>query len=720
MSSRECDDQRVPLLGNASKSRKEKHPPQKNSTLLTVCPYILGNELCERLAYNGIASNLVTYITEVIGGNPGLAAILVAVFEGACYTTPIIGAVFADSYWGRYKTIFVFSVIYLVGVMMLALSSWPPLGAIPKPDEDPGWFAYTMLFGSLGIIALGTGGIKPNVSSFGADQFNDADAQDRREKESFFNYFYLAVNVGSLIACTVIVYIQDSYSWTLGFAIPGAAMLLAIMFFVSGSSVYVHVLPTESPMVRVYKVVRAAMFNRWKKKHSSDLGVCQTDDGDSMHGSQLFGANAINRQKQLPVVGRSSSMPLPKAAPITRMSNPHSETLLQVPLTTSSSHKWLEDAITDWETSQGQHIHVGGLAGYTPKQVEEVKMVLRLLPVFAATVMYWTIYTQMSSMFVAQGSVMQRDFVLAGTSVHVPSASMAVFNTVAVILLIWLYDSYAEPFLRRCGYQMTLLRRMGWGMVVAAMAMGAAAVLEAWRLHVYRQEYCAPCDDDGQLCCRPGVPGLPILWQAPQYILIGLSEVLSSIAQMEFFYDQAPDVMRSCSMALSLLSTAVGSYLAGALTLVVQEFSEDVTGKQWLPNDLNQGRLDLFFIFLMVVLLINLVAFVLVAIKYEYKKIKRKITVSPSVVQGKGFDTPGSHATTPKDLSTHADVATPSTGVVPVAAASTAIAIRAGTSRGAHEAEREGDEEAGSASVEVYARSLAYQPRMPTMPAPFR
>ena len=134
------------------------------------------------------------------------------------------------------------------------------MGAMPAPDEDAGWWSYTMLCGSLGVIALGTGmkisksvalhgynaplpaipwrknpvsrqyahcysvcegGIKPNVSSFGADQFNDADPQDRREKESFFNYFYLAINVGSLIAVTVIVYIQDSVSWTLGFAIPG-------------------------------------------------------------------------------------------------------------------------------------------------------------------------------------------------------------------------------------------------------------------------------------------------------------------------------------------------------------------------------------------------------------------------------------------------------------------------------------------------------------------
>ena len=69
--------------------------------------------------------------------------------------------------------------------------------------------------------------------------------QDRKEKKSFFNWFYFAINFGSLLAVTVVVYIQDSISWAIGFAIPAAAMLLAILTFVGGSSKYKHVEPTE-------------------------------------------------------------------------------------------------------------------------------------------------------------------------------------------------------------------------------------------------------------------------------------------------------------------------------------------------------------------------------------------------------------------------------------------------------------------------------------------
>lgn len=69
--------------------------------------------------------------------------------------------------------------------------------------------------------------------------------QDCKEKRSFFNWFYLSINVGSLIACTVIVYIQDSLSWAIGFAIPAIAMALAVAVFVGGSPLYTHITPTE-------------------------------------------------------------------------------------------------------------------------------------------------------------------------------------------------------------------------------------------------------------------------------------------------------------------------------------------------------------------------------------------------------------------------------------------------------------------------------------------
>lgn len=75
------------------------------------------------------------------------------------------------------------------------------------------------------------------------------------------------------------------------------------------------------------------------------------------------------------------------------------------------------------------------------------------------------------------------------------------------------------------------------------------------------------------------------------------AQVLASIGQLEFFYDQAPDVMRSCSMALQLLSVCIGSYLSGALVGAVSAISYRL-GSDWLPQDLNYGRLDLFFLLL--------------------------------------------------------------------------------------------------------------------------
>ncbi|KAM0826275.1 hypothetical protein ACQ4PT_068985 [Festuca glaucescens] len=143
------------------------------------CPFILGNECCERLAYYGISTNLVTYLTKKLHDGNASAARNVTTWQGTCYLTPLIGAILADAYWGRYWTIATFSTIYFVGMSVLTLSATMPALIPPScegsfcPPADP--YQYTVFFLGLYLIALGTGGIKPCVSSFGADQFDDTD-----------------------------------------------------------------------------------------------------------------------------------------------------------------------------------------------------------------------------------------------------------------------------------------------------------------------------------------------------------------------------------------------------------------------------------------------------------------------------------------------------------------------------------------------------------------
>jgi len=292
---------------------------------------------------------------------------------------------------------------------------------------------------------------------------------------------------------------------------------------------------------------------------------------------------------------------------------------------------------------------------------------------------------------------MNRDVKLGSSTVTMPAASMAVFNTISIILLIWVYDRLFEPGVRRLGYNMTMLRRAGWGMVIAALAMGAAAIVEAVRLRAYYKQFCTPCELDGPAAagtpacgCNPGVPDVSIFWQAPQYVLIGLSEVFTSIAQIEFFYDQAPDVMRSCSMALGLLSTAMGSYLSGLLTYLVTVVTEHM-GHQWLPKDLNQGRLDLFFLLLMSLMISNTLIFVAVAIKYQYKQVVHMQVTSHRHEEFEAADVP------------------PIRDRVPSIYHSAAMEIG-----------RRGDipdEDLDEEAMHLLARSLAYQPGSPAMPS---
>ncbi|KAI7748984.1 hypothetical protein M8C21_033901, partial [Ambrosia artemisiifolia] len=252
--------------GDGSVDIKGRPVLKSNTGNWRACPFILGNECCERLAYYGIATNLVSYLTKKLHQGNAAAATNVTTWQGTCYLTPLIGAVLADAYWGRYWTIAGFSMIYFVGMCTLTLSaSLPSLKPVECVDDicpSATPLQYAVFFAGLYLIALGTGGIKPCVSSFGADQFDDTDPKERVKKGSFFNWFYFSINIGALFSGTFIVWIQENKGWGLGFAVPALFMGVAIFSFFIGTPLYRFQKPGGSPITRMCQVLVASFHKR--------------------------------------------------------------------------------------------------------------------------------------------------------------------------------------------------------------------------------------------------------------------------------------------------------------------------------------------------------------------------------------------------------------------------------------------------------------------------
>nr|AFK36288.1 unknown [Lotus japonicus] len=247
-------DGTIDYLGNPAKKRK--------TGTWTACYFILGHEFCERFTYYGMSTNLVLYFKHQLHQHSATASKNVADWGGTCYITPLIGALVADAYLGRYLTILYLSVVYVIGMALLTLSASVP-GLKPtcygKDNCHASHGQSAVCFLSLYLIALAAGGIKPCISSFGADQFDDADEVEKQHKSSFFNWFFLSINTGGLIAASLMVWIQDNVSWGWGFGIPALAMAASGVSFFSGTRLYRNQKPGGSPITRICQVIVASI-----------------------------------------------------------------------------------------------------------------------------------------------------------------------------------------------------------------------------------------------------------------------------------------------------------------------------------------------------------------------------------------------------------------------------------------------------------------------------
>ncbi|KAK0575997.1 hypothetical protein LWI29_010369 [Acer saccharum] len=521
-------------------------------------PFIIANEVAERLAFFAIAVNLGLYLVIEMHESIPTAATHVSDWVGAAYILTILGAFLADAYLGRFKTIIIFSCVYSMGLILMTLSATidslrPPL-CTKRPCITASDGQNAFFFGSLALVALGTGGIKPCVSSFGADQFDEADTKEVQKKYAFFNWFFFAINMGAFLAITVLVYVQLKKGFGWAFAIPTGVMAFSIIVLAVGVPFYRYQKPMGSPLTRFLQVIVASVrnhFNGVSVVPEADLYEVKTKESD------IIGA------RKLPHTSQYSFFD--KAAVITNTE-------------INTKDRWRVCTIT---------------------QVEEFKSIIRVLPIWASTIALAISFAQLSTFFLNQAAIMDRKL---SPHFEIPTGSIAIFAAVNAIILVPIYEKLIVPVLRKHNGNprgMTSLQRIGVGLFVSISALVSAALVEEKR----RDEHSKALKTS-------------VFWLLPQFFLVGSAEVFAYVGQLEFFYDEATDGTRSISSALFLSTIGIGSWINAAIVKIV----ESATGGQergWLKNDLNTSRLDNFYWILTVINGVNFVVYVLVAVRYK-------------------------------------------------------------------------------------------------------
>ncbi|XP_051937619.1 solute carrier family 15 member 1 [Hippocampus zosterae] len=234
--------------------------------------FIVVNEFCERFSYYGMRAVLVLYFKYFLRWDDDMSTSIYHTFVALCYLTPILGAIVADSWLGKFKTIIYLSIVYTLGQVAMAVSAIHDITDTDK-DGTPDDMTFHVVMSMVGLflIALGTGGIKPCVAAFGGDQFSDNQEKQRR---TFFSVFYLCINGGSLLSTiiTPILRAQEcgihtkQSCYPLAFGVPAALMVVALVVFIAGSGMYYKAEPQGNIMMDVCRCIGFAIKNRYRHR----------------------------------------------------------------------------------------------------------------------------------------------------------------------------------------------------------------------------------------------------------------------------------------------------------------------------------------------------------------------------------------------------------------------------------------------------------------------
>ncbi|XP_022761162.1 protein NRT1/ PTR FAMILY 5.2-like [Durio zibethinus] len=531
----------------------------------TACSFVVVYEIFERMAYSSLSSNLVLYLTRKLHQDSVKSVNNVTNWVGTTLMTPILGAYVADAFLGRYWTFVIASLIYISGMSLLTLSVSIP-GLKPPPChqanidhcKEASKLQLAVFFGALCTLAVGTGGTKPNISTIGADQFDDFHPKEKAHKLSFFNRWVFSIFFGTLFANTFLVYIQDNHGWTLGYGLPTLGLVISVLIFLAGTPFYRHRVPAGC-FKRMAQVIVAAI-RKWSAPLPSDI-------------KELY-------ELDLEEYGRKGKFRI-DSTPTLRFLN-------KAAVKTGSMAPWMLCSVT---------------------QIEETKQMLRMIPILIATFVPSTVIAQINTLFVEQGTTLDRHM----GSFEIPPASFAAFVTISVLICLVLYDRVFVPIVKKWTKNprgITFLQRMGIGLVIHIIIMIIASFIERHRLNVAREH--GLVENGGQL-------PLTIFILLPQFVLMGTADAFLEVAKIEFFYDQAPASMKSLGTSYSTTSLGIGNFISSFLLSTVSHITSKHGHQGWILDNLNKSHLDYYYAFLAILNFLNFIFFLVVVKFYVYK-----------------------------------------------------------------------------------------------------
>jgi len=505
-------------------------------------PFIILVELCERLGYYTIQGSQKSFLQDH-GYSNAKSTSMAQIFGLLSYVTCFLGGWMAETKLGRYRTIGGLVVLYVIGCFLAAIAAHPGISSVPL-----------YLVGVLVLVSLGTGGIKPNVCTFGADQIDPSKPKAESMREAFFMYFYLTINVGAAVALGFLAtvatnglgsFIPQEDGYFGAYLIASIAMAGALIFFFAGTPIY-----------------RKESFETNKKEDV--LGVCvQTvwnARGSVMGKVALLGWILIPVMIVVTVVSA-----FVESEVITMLSLVLDLCCVGCLCIAHRDNSWLGE--------------------------NAVSQALSSIPViFIGNIVFNIQYNTMTSLFYSEACQMDTRL---GSGAKAPQLSGAFFNLgdcIGIIVFTPIIERVFIPLAEKLlGRPVTLNMKIYTGIAIACLSQVVAAILE------YARRSAPVYEDIGSLCGpliegtdrHVPISGISAWWMMIPYTLIGIGEVLVNPVLQHTAYEGAPENMRSLLQAINL-------YAMGGLPNAFSEVLTEITAPL-VPNNLDNGNLPVVY-----------------------------------------------------------------------------------------------------------------------------